>query len=204
MIVNKILFLFLFVACAHQPYKPVPDSDDVSSYLVMKRTYISCGGYGNISTIGENFSGKLSFSFLSQNDSSFFQFKDPLGRKMLLMWITPEAIIAWNIFENRYYEYDAIRDYFPFLQVVKPDDITKFLWGTEPEYLEQDFTVLKENLGTISIIFEGQAGENILKGVTTATFIDSANNQKIIIRLSSRKHNETPIDLTKAWELMHS
>ena len=88
--------------------------------------------------------------------------------------------------------------------MVKPDDITKFLWGTEPEYLEQDFTVLKENLGTISIIFESPAGDNTLKGVTTATFIDSANNQKIIIRLSSRKHNETPIDLTKAWELMHS
>ena len=124
MIVNKILFLFLFVACAHQPYKPVSHSDDVSSYLVMKRTYISCGGYGNISTIGENFSGKLSFSFLSQNDSSFFQFKDPLGRKMLLMWITPEAIIAWNIFENRYYEYDAIRDYFPFLKVEQESQLS--------------------------------------------------------------------------------
>ena len=88
--------------------------------------------------------------------------------------------------------------------MVKPDDITKFLWGTEPEYLEQDFTVLKENLGTISIIFESPAWDNTLKGVTTATFIDSANNQKTIIRLSSRKHNETPVDLTKAWELMHS
>ena len=201
---EKILFLFLFLACAHPPYKPIPNSGDVSSYLVLKRTYISCGGYGNISTIGESFSGKLSFSFLSQNDSSFFQFKDPLGRKLLLMWITPEAIIAWNIFENRYYEYDTIRDYFPFLQVIKPDDITKFLWGTEPEYSEKDFIMLKENLGTISIIFKSETGENTLKGVTTATFIDSANNQKTIIRLSYRKHNETPIDLTKAWELMRS
>ena len=192
------------MACAHQPYKSFSNSGDVSSDIVLKRTYISCGGYGNISTIGKNFRGKLSFSFLSQNDSSFFQFKDPLGRKILLMWITPEAIIAWNILENRYYEYDAIRDYFPFLQVVKPDDITKFLWGIEPEYLEQDYKGLKENLGTISIVFDSQAIESTLKGVTTATFIDSANNQKIIIRLSSRKHNETPIDLTKAWELMHS
>ena len=70
---------------------------------------------------------------------------------------------AWNILENRYYEYDAIRDFFPFLQVVKPDDITKFLWGIEPEYLEQDFTVLKENSVTMSISFETESVEETLR-----------------------------------------
>tara|TARA_Y100001947_G_C10301693_1_gene287501 strand:- start:552 stop:1157 length:606 start_codon:yes stop_codon:yes gene_type:complete len=200
--VKEILFLILFVACAHSPYKPVPDSIDLSSYTILKNNYISCGGHGNISSTG-NFSGKLSFSFLSQNDSSFFQFKDALGRKMLLMWITPETVNAWNILENRYYEYDAIRIFFPFLQVVKPNDITKFLWGIEPKYSEQDFTVIKENSGTLSISFENQPIEETLKGLTKAVFKDSANNQKVTIWLSSRTHNETPFDLTKAWDLMH-
>ena len=81
------------------------------------------------------------------------------------MWITPESVNAWNILENRYYEYDAIRDFFPFLRVVKPDDITKFLWGIEPEYLEQDFTVLKENSVTMSISFETESVEKTLKGI---------------------------------------
>ena len=119
------------------------------------------------------------------------------------MWITPETVNAWNILENRYYEYDAIRIFFPFLQVVKPNDITKFLWGIEPKYSEQDFTVIKENSGTLSISFENQPREETLKGLTKAVFKDSANNQKVTIWLSSRTHNETPFDLTKAWDLMH-
>ena len=110
----------------------------------------------------------------------------------------------FNILENRYYEYDDIRNFFPFLQVVKPNDITKFLWGIEPKYSEQDFTVIKENSGTLSISFENQPREETLKGLTKAVFKDSANNQKVTIRLSSRTHNETPFDLTKAWSLMHS
>ena len=200
---KKILFLTFFAACTYPPYRPVPVPTDLPSYSELKNSFISCGGRGNISSTG-NFSGKLSFSFLSQNDSSFFQFQDALGRKTLLMWITPESVNAWNILENRYYEYDAIRDYFPFLQVVKPDDITKFLWGIEPEYLEQDFAVLKENLVTMSISFETESVEETLKGITKAVFNNSANHQKVVIRLSSRIHNVTPVDLAKAWDLMHS
>ena len=47
----------------------------------------SCSGRGVISSTG-NFSGKLSFSFLVQNDSSFCQFQDFLGREVLLLWLT--------------------------------------------------------------------------------------------------------------------
>ena len=43
----------------------------------------------------------IAFNFLSQNDSSFFQFQDFLGRKVLLMWLTPNSAKAWNILENK-------------------------------------------------------------------------------------------------------
>ena len=60
----------------------------------------SCSGRGIISSTG-NFSGKLSFNFLVQNDSSFCQFQDLLGRKVLLLWLTPNSVEAWNLIENK-------------------------------------------------------------------------------------------------------
>ena len=56
----------------------------------------SCTGRGLISSVG-NFSGNLTFSFMSQNDSSFCQFQDFLGRKVLLLWLTRDSIDAWNL-----------------------------------------------------------------------------------------------------------
>ena len=61
--------------------------------------YISCTGNGKINSRGP-IKGALTFTFMSQHDSSFFQFKDPLGRKALLMWLTPQNVAAWNLIEN--------------------------------------------------------------------------------------------------------
>ena len=50
------------------------------NYHDLLAEYISCTGKGKIDSQGP-FQGALTFTFISQHDSSFLQLKDPLGRK---------------------------------------------------------------------------------------------------------------------------
>ena len=69
------------------------------------------------------------------------------------MWLTPNSANAWNILENKRYNYDHIKDYFPLLSVVDPISITKFLWGHESIYDANDFKVMVKS-NELSITYE--------------------------------------------------
>jgi len=168
-------------------------------YDELSNNYISCSGYGSISSTG-NYNGELSFSFMSQNDSSFFQFQDFLGRKVLLMWLTPDSVNAWNIIENKRYDFNLIKDFFPFLSVMEPITITKFLWGKESIYNAEDFTVLGEGSSNLSITFEKSSQQEAL--INKAIFKDLTNRQEMEILLKSRVHSDDYINLDKIWKLM--
>ena len=195
-----LIFLFLlFISACSTSIKNIQDDISVLSYEELSRNYVSCSGHGNISSIG-NFKGKLSFSFLSQNDSSFFQFQDLLGRKVLLMWLTPNSANAWNILENKRYNYSLIKDFFPLLSVVDPINITKFLWGHESVYKAEDFMILGGETNELSITFEkSNQKENL---INKAIFKDGTNRQEVAILLKSRVHSDDFIDLGKIWKLL--
>ena len=70
----------------------------------------SCSGKGKIISTDYN---SLSFKYKSKTDSTFIQFLDPLGRKTLLMWITPNSIIARNLIENKQYDDLELKNFIP-------------------------------------------------------------------------------------------
>jgi hypothetical protein len=169
------------------------------TYEEFSKSFVSCSGFGSISSTG-NFNGSLSFSFLSQNDSSFFQFQDLLGRKVLLMWLTPDSVDAWNTLENKRYNYSLIKGFFPLLSVVSPIDITKFLWGHGSVYDADDFIVLGGEMNELSITFEKSDKNKNL--INKAIFKDGTNRQEVAIVLKSRVHSGEYVDLNKIWNLM--
>ena len=97
-------FLLILFNCASTNKELTSHSGDIIFDQVK-----SCTGRGLISSVG-NFSGNLTFSFMSQNDSSFCQFQDFLGRKVLLLWLTRDSIDAWNLIENKKYSHSSIRN----------------------------------------------------------------------------------------------
>ena len=197
---NLIIFsaVFFIVSCS-TTRKKIQNNANPLLYNESSNNYVSCSGYGSISSIG-SYKGKLSFSFMSQNDSSFLQFQDFLGRKVLLMWFTPNSANAWNILENKRYDFALIKDLFPLLSVVDPINITKFLWGKESVYNAADFTVLAEESSNLSITFEKSSQKEAL--INKAIFRDLTNRQEIAILLKSRVHSYDYIDLDKIWKLM--
>ena len=194
------ILVFVVSGCSTK-LKDFQVSQDIISYKELSTQYISCSGRGIISSIGD-YKGKLSFNFLSQNDSSFFQFQDFLGRKVLLMWLTPNSANAWNILENKRYNYDHIKDYFPLLSVVDPISITRFLWGHESIYDANDFKVIGGGANELSITYE--KSNRSVDLIDKAIFKDITNRKEVAIILKSRVHSEKYIDLEKIWKMVLS
>ena len=184
-----LLTLFNCVSIKEEIRSP---KDDIYSKHIK-----SCTGRGSISSVG-NFSGRLSFNFISQNDSSFCQFQDFLGRKVLLLWLTENSIDAWNLIENKKYSHSNISEIIPILSVLNPNHLIKFLWGKEitsnqisvPSQVNIEVKLGKRNQSN-TIIDE-------------ATFIDKSNRQELSIKIDSRVFNQKKINLKKYWKIILS
>ena len=157
----------------------------------------SCSGRGVISSTG-NFSGKLSFNFLVQNDSSFCQFQDFLGRKVLLLWLTPNSVEAWNLIENKKYSLANISEIFPVLSILDPLQIIKFIWGEEISQSDLNFSNLK------NVIIKIEGNDINRSQINKAIFIDNKNRHELAITIKSRVHSKEVLNLKKYWELILS
>ena len=157
----------------------------------------SCTGRGLISSVG-NFSGNLTFSFMSQNDSSFCQFQDFLGRKVLLLWLTRDSIDAWNLIENKKYSHSSISAIIPVLSVLNPNHLIKFLWGEE--------IISKQMIVPNQEKIEIKLGKSDLNSsfVDKVVFIDTSNRQELSITIESRVFNHNYMDLKKYWDIIFS
>ena len=158
---------------------------------------ISCSGRGVISSTG-NFSGKLSFSFLIQNDSSFCQFQDFLGRKVLLLWLTSNSVEAWNLIENKKYNHANISEIIPVLSILDPLQIIKFIWGEEIYQSDLNLSNLE------NVIIKTEKSDLNKSQINKAIFIDNKNRHELEITIKSRVHSEEVLNLKKYWELILS
>ena len=205
MSVQLILFLFFIIGCS-TPIKNVSTANiplTVKKYGFLQNSYISCTGSGKIDSKGP-FSGELKFKYMSQNDSSFMQFKDFLGRKALLMWLTPDEVIAWNIIENKKYNYDQILEFFPIFTFFNSNDMTQFLWGAQPILKNFAKNNSVENNKDLSLEFKtGYIDQNPLS-LISATFRDLDSNQYLKIEIEKRIHHKTVLNIGELWNLIQS
>ena len=171
------------------------------TYHDLLAEYISCTGKGKIDSQGP-FQGALTFTFISQHDSSFLQFKDPLGRKALLMWLTPQNVTARNLIDHKQYTYGQILEFFPFLQIVEPEHITKILWGVQPDYEKKLNNTEMSEKQSIHLNFENNDLDNESNALVGATFSDDNSFQSVKIRITGRTRTQTHINLKKVWKLL--
>ena len=171
------------------------------TYHDLLEEYISCTGKGKIDSQGP-IHGALTFTFISQHDSSFLQFKDPLGRKALLMWLTPQNVTARNLIHHKQYTYAQILEFFPFLQVVEPEHITEILWGVQPDYEKKFNNAGMSDEQSIHLNFEKNDLDNESNALVGATFSDDNSFQSVKIRINGRTRTKTHLNLKKVWKLL--
>ena len=186
-------FLLFFLCCSgtNNHLKVMPIGNQVND------RQNSCSGRGVISSTG-NFSGKLSFSFLVQNDSSFCQFQDFLGRKVLLLWLTPNSVEAWNLIENKKYSHANISEIIPVLSILDPLQIIKFIWGEEISQSDLNLSNLE------NVIIKMEESDLNKSQINKAIFIDNENRHELAITIKSRVHSEEVLNLKKYWDLILS
>ncbi|MEE8336081.1 MAG: hypothetical protein V3S48_06575 [Candidatus Neomarinimicrobiota bacterium] len=90
-----------------------------------------CRGQGYVISSGE-LSGRLNFSFTSESDTAFVQFKDLLGRKTLFLILSGDNIEAWDILHNQRYDNSSAIISLPFLEMTTSRDLRNILWGKIP------------------------------------------------------------------------
>ena len=191
-IIFYILFLLTLFNCASTSEKLIIRSGKITPDQIK-----SCTGRGSISSVG-SFSGNLTFSFMSQNDSSFCQFQDFLGRKVLLLWLTQDSIDAWNLIENKKYNYSNISEIIPVLSVLNPNHLINFLWGEE--ILLNQINVSSQSNIEIKLDKINQHSPFVDKAI----FIDNLNRQELSIKIDSRVFNQNYLDLKKYWDIILS
>ena len=186
-----IFFLVFFSGCIRMQNQSILKVNQEKEII----QFVSCSGRGTISSIGY-FSGQLSFDFLAQNDSSFFQFSDFLGRKVLLLALTSDSANAWNLIENKKYNHSQINDLLPVLSFLQPIDLTHFLWGKNISF---DYI---DSLGfdNAKIILEKSNPDDPLTNKAISS--DGTNRSELSIIIKSRIPSIDFIDLRKYWNII--
>mgnify|MGYP001274729580 CR=1 FL=1 len=173
-------------------------SKSYEEYLV---AYNSCTGKGVINSEG-SLKGKLPFSFRSQRDSTFLEFSDIIGRKALFVWITNNSITARNLIDNKQYKYDEVTELLPVLKVLEPKDITKIIWGVQPNYKERFKNVPQSVRTAFSLDFQKENNFNERQALVGVSFHDKNLENSIDIDINMRKRSAKIINMKKVWRLL--
>lgn len=192
--------LFLLLGCTStvsNVFNLIPFKS-YEEYLV---AYNSCTGKGVINSDG-SLKGKLPFSFRSQRDSTFLEFSDIIGRKALFVWITNNSITARNLIDNKQYNYDEVTELLPILKVLEPKDMTKIIWGVQPEYKERFKNISPSVKNSIYLDFQRENTNNERQALVGISFHDKNSKNSIDIDINTRKRNANFINMKKVWRLL--
>ena len=193
LLILLIANFFILISCSRVPEITVDDMVDLS-YDELKQQYIACKGKGVMTSQGE-LPWKLNYSFTTQNDSSFIQFKDIFGRRVLFVQALPGEITLWDMQKNLQYD-SNIATTISIFNIVKTYDIAQILWGEIPKrYLrsskksgfdrDSNLVNFKSSITQLGIVLD-----------RIAFNLDSANTI-IEFNISERDYGEANLDLLK-------
>ncbi|MBD31234.1 MAG: hypothetical protein CMG44_03450 [Candidatus Marinimicrobia bacterium] len=185
---NKLIITLLLISiqgCFSVSKRIIDNEEDIRAYPDLSQKKY-CRGRGYVVSEG-NMRGRLNFTFTSSKETSYLEFRDLIGRKTLFLTFSSKSIEAWDIRNNRRYDKESLFIIFPFFEIIKPDDLTSFLWGEIPEILKDpDNIINEEQLTNGEIQFSSSQTENgILINYISFNLIDE--NETINLRVENRE-----------------
>ena len=192
------------MGCVNLEKKPIKNQllFKENSYESILKKYKSCTGKGEV-YLKNIFPGVLKFEFVSQNDSSFLEFRDIIGRRVLLVLFDQDYVSAWNILENKRYSKSQILNIYPSLYLIDLLEITKFLWGFKPDLFSKVQNRSIEYLPKVIINFEKDSIDQIHPFSVEAKFENGPITQSIKIKIKNRVFNPSKIDVNKVWSIVN-
>lgn len=124
-----LIIIFLF-KCTKKP-DIIPEEVVDLSYSELNEKYNSCVGKGIMSSKGQ-LPWKLNYTFTTQNDSSYIQFRDIFGRRILFVQALPNEVKLWDMQKNLQFN-SKNGNSIPVFDIVESFDIAQILWGEIPK-----------------------------------------------------------------------
>ena len=193
LVILLIAHLLLISRCTQVP-DILKDAIIDLSYSDLKQQYISCNGNGVMSAKG-SLPWKLNYSFTTQNDSSFIQFRDILGRRVLFVQALPTEITIWDMQKNIKYNSD-LGSTIPIFNILESYDIAQILWGEIPDsYLA---SIQESGFETHSNLVNFQSSKTQLGMVLDKVIFNLDSIDTIVdFKILERDYGESNIELLK-------
>ena len=134
-----VIVLILFFGCSTPPDSEI---DFISVHDLSTKNY--CRGNGYILSKG-TFDGRLNFTFSTSRDSAYIEFRDIIGRKILFLVISNNDIDAWDMQNNRRYNKESILLTLPMFELIEPNELRTFLWGSIPSIFSDANNIKSES-----------------------------------------------------------
>ena len=88
------------------------------------------------------------------------------------------------------------------MKVLEPKDITKIIWGVQPEYKERFKNISQSVNNSISLDFERQNTINERQALVGVSFHDKNSKNSIDIDINTRRRHAKFINMKKVWRLL--
>ena len=185
--------ILVVISCSQAPEIVIDEIVDLS-YDELKQQYITSKGKGVMTAQGK-LPWKLNYSFTTQNDSSFIQFRDIFSRRVLFVQALPSEITIWDMQKNLQYDSD-IGNVIPIFNILKSYDIAQILWGEIPKryHISNKESGFERDLNLVN--FEStvtQLGMVLDKVIFKLDSIDT----KVEFKIFGRDYGEANLDLSK-------
>ncbi len=194
----SVLLIFILVFGCTNPPEIIPDGYIDLTYDELKADYRSCIGKGIMTSKGTK-SWKLNYTFTTRNDSSFIQFRDIFGRRILFVEAIPTGITLWDIQENIQYAYKKGTSIL-ILDMVGTYDIAQILWGEVPVKFVSDTTESSSERNSNLVNF-GLSASNIGMVLDRITFNIDSLDTVIDFKIFEREFGKNDLQLSKGIPL---
>ena len=86
--------------------------------------------------------------------------------------------------------------------MLEPKDMTKIIWGVQPEYKERFKNISPSVKNSIYLDFERENINNERQALVGVSFNDKNSKNSIDIDIYTRKRNAKFINMKKVWRLL--
>ena len=118
------------------------------------------------------------------------------------MWVSPEKIIVRDLINNKYYNYNQVVSFFPFLRLIDTQNISEVVWGAEPIYKKSVKKYKKEMRLKVDYKYKQEHLPDFGLSLSNLYFNDRESGDTFEVEFNSREWSKNHINMKKLWRML--
>ena len=118
------------------------------------------------------------------------------------MWVSPNTITVRDLINNKYYSYNQVVKFFPFLNVLDTQNITEVVWGSVPDYKKSLKKYKKEMNRNIELKIRRKHFPNEKYALSALHYKDQKSGDAFKVNFKIRQRHDDYINIKKLWKML--